>query len=181
MIVSTSEVSSEIILPQLNHKCIESFSAYQSQDQAWVPEILCRITQSINQNRSYSARNFQFNYARHNQSLQRPDPRYGCPCIALIREGETWALVKFAAKPVRRSNGAFVKFPSVANGSFRLCDPRGEVLPRPPPPLAFSSATIGALKRGLGVNAIFGGTEVSFADSGCIVISEWMNHWKTVV
>ena len=161
------------VFRDLVHESIDSFSFLQSQEFSSIPEVLCRISTSVDGLVSQRApsRNFQFMPASIRAfNIQIPDAAVP---EALVREGVIWAKVKFMPKSVARRNGSMVKYPSVSKGCFQLCDQNGVVLPRSPPTRAFSPGTIAALKGGLGANLIVGGSPVSFSDSGCFVVSDW--------
>ena len=167
----TNPVTPLVILPQFNHCCIDSFSAFQSQDLLYAPEILCRVMPSANTSRPVSARNFQFMPARIKAfNVQIPDT---VTPEALVQSEEIWAMVKFTSKSVRRTNGSFVQYPSVVKGNFRLCNHQGQEVPRSFPRLSFSAETVGALKKGLGANIVIGGLHVDFEDCGCLLLSDW--------
>ena len=163
--------TSVVVFRDLLHESLDSFSVLQSQEVSSIPEVLCRITPSVNERQRTPSRNFQFMPDVIKAfNIQIPDvivPE------TLVREGAIWARVKFTPKLVARKNGSMVRYPSVTKGNFKICDQYGEVIPRSPPTRAFSAATVAALKKGLGANLIVGGSPVSFSESGCLVVSDW--------
>ena len=168
---SSTPSSPVSIFRNFQHVSIESFSSLQSQDFKSIPEVLCKVSSSGNERLSYTSRNFQFMPDSIKAfNIQIPDAAVP---EALIREGSIWAKIRFLPKVVYRRNGSLVKYPSVVKGSFRICDQHGEEIPRALPNRTFSSDTIAALKRSLGVNLIVGGSPVLFSDSGCLVVSDW--------
>ena len=171
MTPSSSPWTSVSIFRNFKHVSIDSFSNLQSQDFGSIPEVLCRVSPSVNDRQAVASRNFQFMPDTIKAfNIQIPDAVLP---ESLVCVDPVWAKVKFLPKAVYRKNGTLVKYPSVVKGSFRFCDQRGEDIPRTPPTRTFSADTIAALKRGLGANLIVGGSSVSFSDSGCLVVSDW--------
>ena len=92
--------TSVVVFRDLLHESLDSFSVLQSQEVSSIPEVLCRITPSVNERQKTPSRNFQFMPDVIKAfNIQIPD---GIVPETLVREGAIWARIKFTPKLVAR-------------------------------------------------------------------------------